>query len=53
MLEVYVDDFVSLVIPTSREQLRHVSTGTMTGIHDAFPANDNDANDPIYEKKLK
>ncbi len=26
LLEVYVDDFVSLVIPTSREQLRHVST---------------------------
>jgi hypothetical protein len=53
MLEVYVDDFVSLVIPTSRQQLRHVNTGTMTGIHDVFPANDNDANDPIFEKKLK
>jgi len=38
LLEVYVDDFVSLVIPTSREQLRHVSMGTMTGIHDVFPA---------------
>jgi hypothetical protein len=53
MLEVYVDDFVSLVIPTSRKQLRHVSTGRMTGIHDVFPANDNDTNDPISEKKLK
>jgi hypothetical protein len=53
LLEVYVDDFVSLVIPTSREQLRHVSTGTRTGIHDVFPANDNDSNDPISEKKLK
>jgi hypothetical protein len=53
LLEVYVDDFVSLVIPTSREQLRHVSTGTMTGIHDVFPADDNDSNDPISEKKLK
>ena len=29
LLEVYVDNFVSLVIPTSREQLRHVSTDTM------------------------
>jgi hypothetical protein len=53
LLEVYVVDFVSLVIPTSREQLRHVSTGTMTGIHDVFPADDIDANDPISEKKLK
>ena len=53
LLEVYVDDFVSLVIPTSREQLRHVSTRTMPGIYDVFPADDNDANDPILEKKLK
>ena len=53
LLEVYVDDFVSLVIPTSREQLRHVSTGTMMGIHDVFPADDTDSNDPISENKLK
>jgi hypothetical protein len=26
LFEVYLDDFVSLVIPTSQEQLRHVST---------------------------
>ncbi len=25
----------------------------MTGIHDVFPADDNDSNDPILEKKLK
>jgi len=48
-----MDDFVSLVIPYSREQLRHVSTGTMTGIHDVFPHDDNNGNDPISEKKLK
>jgi hypothetical protein len=53
MLEVSVDDFGSLVIPTSCKQLCHVSTGTMTGIHDVFPDNDNDFNDPIFEKKLK
>jgi hypothetical protein len=54
LLKVYVDDFVSfLVIPTSCKQLRHVSTGTMTGIHDIFPADENDANDPILEKKLR
>jgi len=53
LLEVYVDNFVSLVIPTSREQLRHVSTGTMTGIHDVFPADEIDSNNHISEKKLK
>ncbi len=53
LLEVYVNDFVSLVIPTSREQLRHDSTGTMTGIHDVFPADEIDSNDPISKKKLK
>jgi hypothetical protein len=53
LLKVYVDNFVSLAIPTSREQLCHVSIGTMTGIHDVFPADENDANDPILEKKLR
>ncbi len=53
LLEVYVDNFVNLVIPTSRKQLRHVSTGTMAGIHDVLPADDDDSNDPISEKKLK
>jgi hypothetical protein len=53
LLEVYVDDFVSLVIPTSWEQLCHVSTGTMTGIRDVFPADRCDSNDPISEKKLR
>jgi hypothetical protein len=31
-LEVYVDDFMSIVIPTSWEQLEHVATLVMTGI---------------------
>jgi hypothetical protein len=53
LLKVYVNDFISLVIPTSREQLCHLSTGTMTGIHDVFPADKIDSNDPISEKKLK
>ncbi len=50
LLEVYIDNFVSLVIPTSREQLCHVSMGTMTGIHDVFPAKECDSKDPISEK---
>ncbi len=51
-LEVYVDNFMSIVIPTSREQLEHVATAIMTGIHDVFPTNIIDNDDPISKKKL-
>jgi hypothetical protein len=51
-LEVFVDDFMSIVIPTSQEQLEHVAAAVMTGIHDVFPANVVDGNDQISEKKL-
>jgi hypothetical protein len=51
-LEVYVDDFISIVIPASQEQLRHVANAIMEGIHDVFPPDEDDANDPISEKKL-
>jgi len=54
MIEVYVDDFMSLVIPVSQSQLNHVAAAVMAGIHDVFPANeDDDGDDPISEKKLK
>jgi hypothetical protein len=49
---VYVDDFMSIVIPTSQKQLEQVATAIMTGIHDVFPADIVDSNDPISEKKL-
>jgi hypothetical protein len=52
-LEVYVDDFMSIVIPTSQEQLEHVAAAVMTGIHNVFPADVVDGNNPILEKKLK
>jgi hypothetical protein len=52
VLEVYVDNFVSIVLPTSQEQLVHVATAIMSGIHDVFPADLVDSNDPISEKKL-
>jgi hypothetical protein len=53
MLEVYVDDFMSLVIPVSQSQLQHTANAVMMGIHDIFPANDvDDSDDPISEKKL-
>ncbi len=44
---------MSIVIPTSREQLKHVAAAVMTGIHDVFPADVVDGNNPISEKKLK
>ena len=53
MLEVYVDDFMSLIIPVSWEQIRHVAMAVMTGIHDVFPSDDTDNDNPISEKKLK
>ncbi len=43
---------MSIVIPTSQKQLEHVATAIMTGIHDVFPADIVDGNDPISEKKL-
>ncbi len=52
MVEVYVDDFMSLVIPVSQEQLQHVATAIMTGIHDVFPGDAVDSNDSISKKKL-
>ena len=53
VLEVYVDDFMSLVIPTSVAQLKHVATAVMKGIHDVFPEDEDDDNDPISLKKLR
>ena len=53
MIEVYVDDFMSLVIPVSQEQLRHMAKAIMHGIHDVFPIDNKNGNDPISEKKLK
>ena len=46
-LEVYVENFMSIVIPTSHEHLDHVATALMTGIYDIFPANINDGDDPV------
>jgi hypothetical protein len=50
-LEVYVEDFMSIVIPTPQEQLEHVAMGIMMGIHDVFPADIVNSNDPISKKK--
>ena len=52
MLEVYMDDYIGLAIPTSREQLKHYGNSIMYGIHDIFPAAVSDDEDPISLKKL-
>jgi hypothetical protein len=52
-LGIYVDDFIQLAIARSIQQLCHVANAVMFGIHDVFPANANDENDPISLKKLK
>jgi len=53
ILEVYVDDFISCIIPTSKEQVEHVARGIMHGIHDVFPPNEDATKDPISDKKLR
>jgi hypothetical protein len=53
MVKVYVDNFMSLVFPVSQEQLRHIVNAIMHGIHDVFPPDNNDNEDPISETKMK
>jgi hypothetical protein len=51
-LDVYVDDFIQLAIPTSRQQLEHITNAVLTGIHEIFPAHPQPEHDPISYKKL-
>ena len=53
MVKVYVDDFMSLVVPMSREQLRYIANAFMHGIQDVFLPDNDDNEDPILEKKTK
>ena len=53
VVEAYVDDYVAIAIPTSQQQLRHVATGVMMGVHDVFPEDDVDGEDPLSLKKMK
>ena len=52
-LDVYVDDFIPMAIATSQEHILQVAKGVLMGIHDVFPADADDENDPISLKKLK
>jgi hypothetical protein len=51
MVEVYVDEFMRLIIPISQEQLQHVATTVMMGIHDVFPPDKDDSNNSISVKR--
>lgn len=50
---VYVDDFISLIIPKSCEKVTHVARTILHGIHDIFPAKPKEYDDPISSKKLQ
>ena len=41
-----------MAIASSQEQLEHVANAVMHGIHDVFPADETDSEDPISLKKL-
>ena len=52
LLEVFMDDYIGLTIPTTIGQLRHVSNAVMYGIHDIFPPHSDETMDPISWHKL-
>jgi hypothetical protein len=53
ILEVYVNDCIPMAIATSPEQLQHITTAVMHGIHDVFPPSPHQHDDPISVKKLE
>jgi hypothetical protein len=53
LLEVYVDDFITCIIPTTPTQVEHVARGILHGIHDVFPPSSDDTTDPVSAKKLR
>ncbi len=48
-----MDDYISLAVPTLQEHLNHVANSVMQGVHDVFPADENDEEDPLSLKKLR
>jgi hypothetical protein len=53
LIEVFVDNFMSLVVATTRWQVLHVGHATTMGIHDVFPPDDTLGDNPISEKKME
>ena len=52
MLELYMDDYITLAIPRIQDQLHHVAKAIMTWIHDMFPPEKDDKEDAISFKKI-
>ena len=52
MIEVYIDDYINLVIARSKCDLDNISNTTMHGMHSVFPTNKDDSKDSILEKKM-
>jgi len=52
-LDCYVDDYLSMAVATSQQQLNHISTALMNGVHDVFPPASDDDQDSLSLKKLK
>ena len=48
-----MDDFIACIIPTTKQQVEHVTRGILHGIHDVFPPSKDDGTDPISNKKLR
>ena len=51
--EVFVHDFIGFAVAESQEHLRHLSRAALHGIHDVFPAEEKEEDDPNSVKKLK
>ena len=52
VLEVYVNDYIVIATPASQEQLQHVATAVMSGVHDVFTPDDDNDKDPISLSKI-
>jgi hypothetical protein len=53
VLKVYVNDFISAIIPTTWKQIEHVTRGILHGIHNVFPPSGDEDCNPISLKKLR
>jgi hypothetical protein len=50
-VDVYIDNFIGLAIPNTKQQLNHVANRVMCGLYDIFPPPDDAREDPISRKK--
>ena len=48
-----MDDYIGLAIPETRAQLQHAANAILHSIHNVFPGQPNDNQDPISIKKVK